>query len=187
MSDTQHTCHKHHHHEMSEEDKLLISSACVITVSDRGYRQEREDKSGPVLCEYLEGKGYTIEHTEVVPDDINHIAEALRSASQKDIALIVTTGGTGFAVRDVTPEATQMACDRMAPGIGEAMRAASMKITPRGCLSRATAGIISRSLVVNVPGSPKAAIENLDSVIDPISHGLLMLRGGVQDCAKLTD
>ncbi len=177
--------HGHHHHELSEEDKKLISSACVITVSDRGFRKEREDGSGPVLCQFLQKKGYTIEHMEIVPDEVDQIVRALQAAAGKDIALIVTTGGTGFAPRDVTPEATRIACNKMAPGIGEAMRAASMKITSRGCLSRATAGIIHKSLVVNVPGSPKAAIENLESVIEPISHGLLMLRGGTQDCAKL--
>ncbi len=182
-------CHKHHHHhhELSEDEKKLIYTACVITVSDRGYRHEREDASGPVLCDLLRETGYSIEHTAVVPDEIDSIVEALQDAAAKNIALIVTTGGTGFAPRDVTPEATEIACDKKVPGIGEAMRAASMQITSRGCLSRATAGIIKKSLVVNVPGSPKAAVENLESVIDPIAHGLLMLRGGTQDCAKLTD
>ena len=179
--------HKHHHHEISKADKKAISSACVITVSDRGYAHERQDESGPVLCEYLRDKGYTIEHTQIVPDEVDQIVEALNEAADKDIALIITTGGTGFAPRDVTPEATFKACDKMAPGIGEAMRAEAMKITSRGCLSRGTAGILKRSLVVNVPGSPRAAKENLNGVIDPIAHGLLMLRGGTQDCAKLAN
>ncbi len=176
-----------HHHCFSEQDKKLISSACVITVSDRSYRKEREDASGPAIEQFLKEKGYRIEHTEIVPDEIDQIVRALNSAADRDIALIITTGGTGFAPRDVTPEATQIACSRMVPGIGEVMRASSMKITSRGCLSRATSGIVQRSLVVNLPGSPKAALENLESVIDPIAHGLLMLRGGTQDCAKLTD
>ena len=99
--------------------------------------------------------------------------------------MIVTTGGTGFAPRDVTPEATIAVCTRMTPGIPEAMRAASMAITPRGMLSRAAAGICERSLIINLPGSPKAAKENLEAVLPALEHGLTMLRGKPMDCAKL--
>ncbi len=172
---------------ITDDEKKLISTACVITVSDRGYRNEYEDASGPALSELLRKKGYSVEFTTIVPDEVDDIVAALKDAADKDIALIITSGGTGFAPRDVTPEATQIACEKMVPGIGEAMRAASMKFTPRGFLSRETAGIIHKSLVVNVPGSPRAAVENLESIIDPLEHGLLMLRGGSQDCAKLTD
>ena len=107
------------------------------------------------------------------------------AAADRDAALILTTGGTGFAPRDVTPEATLAVVEKQVPGIPEAMRAASMRITPRGMLSRSVAGIRGRSLIVNLPGSPKAALENLEAVLEPIAHGLKMLREGPQDCAGL--
>lgn len=158
-------------------------TAQVITVSDRSFRGERPDGSGPVVRALLEEAGYQVGEVVIVPDEQPLIEEALIKAAQADIALIVTTGGTGFAPRDVTPEATLAVCQRLTPGIPEAMRAASMAITPRGCLSRAAAGIRGRSLIVNLPGSPKAARENLEAVLDPIGHGLQMLRGGQADCA----
>ena len=130
-------------------------------------------------------RGYTVTDTAIVPDEYDTICHALRQAAQADTALILTTGGTGFAPRDITPEATAAVCQRMAPGIGEAMRAASLRITPRGMLSRATAGLLDRSLIVNLPGSPKAARENLEAVLPSLAHGLEMLRGGQADCAKL--
>ena len=158
-------------------------TAQVITVSDRSFRGERPDGSGPVVRQLLEEAGYQVGEVVIVPDEQSLIEEALIKAAGEDIALIVTTGGTGFAPRDVTPEATMAVCQRLTPGIPEAMRAASMAITPRGCLSRAAAGIRGRSLIVNLPGSPKAARENLEAVLDPIGHGLQMLRGGQADCA----
>lgn len=158
-------------------------TAQVITVSDRSFRGERPDGSGPVVRQLLEEAGYQVGEVVIVPDEQPLIEAALIKAAQADIALIVTTGGTGFAPRDVTPEATLAVCQRLTPGIPEAMRAASMAITPRGCLSRAAAGIRGRSLIVNLPGSPKAALENLEAVLDPIGHGLQMLRGGQADCA----
>lgn len=158
-------------------------TAQVITVSDRSFRGERPDGSGPVVRQLLEEAGYQVGEVVIIPDEQPLIEEALIKAAQADIALIVTTGGTGFAPRDVTPEATLAVCQRLTPGIPEAMRAASMAITPRGCLSRAAAGIRGRSLIVNLPGSPKAARENLEAVLDPIGHGLQMLRGGQADCA----
>lgn len=157
--------------------------AAVITVSDRCSRGEREDASGPALAELLEAAGYDVVAREVVPDEQAQIERVLRAMVARDIALVVTTGGTGFSPRDVTPEATVAVCERMAPGIPEAMRAASMAITPHGCLSREACGIRGGSLVVNLPGSPKAARENLLAVIGPIAHGLKMLRGGAADCA----
>ena len=158
-------------------------TAQVITVSDRSFRGERPDGSGPVVRQLLEEAGYQVGEVVIVPDEQPLIEEALIKAAGEDIALIVTTGGTGFAPRDVTPEATLAVCHRLTPGIPEAMRAASMAITPRGCLSRSAAGIRDRSLIVNLPGSPKAARENLEAVLDPIGHGLQMLRGGQADCA----
>ncbi len=157
--------------------------AAVVTVSDRCSRGEREDASGPALVGLLEGAGYDVVASEVVPDEQAQIEHVLRSLVARDVALVVTTGGTGFSPRDVTPEATAAVCERMVPGIPEAMRAASMAITPHGCLSREACGICGGSLVVNLPGSPKAACENLSAVIGPIAHGLRMLRGGQADCA----
>ena len=158
--------------------------AAVVTVSDRSFRGERPVGSGPVVAELLAAAGYQVAERLVVPDEQETIEAALRElADGKDIALVVTTGGTGFAPRDVTPEATEAVCRRMAPGIGEAMRAASLAITPRAMLSRATAGIRGQTLIVNLPGSPKAARENLEAVLPTLAHGLEMLRGGPADCA----
>lgn len=159
-------------------------SAKVITVSDRSFRGEREDLSGPEVCTLLAAAGYELQPSALVPDEIDRIEAALRQAVAEDAALIVTTGGTGFAPRDVTPEATLRVCERLTPGIPEAMRAASMRITPRGMLSRAAAGICGRSLIVNLPGSPRAARENLEAVLPSLAHGLQMLRGGPADCAQ---
>lgn len=158
-------------------------TAVVITVSDRCSRKEREDASGPALVALLGERGYRVVATRVVPDEQPQIEAAIRAAAERDAALVLTTGGTGLSPRDVTPEATAAVCTRMAPGIPEAMRAASMAITPHACLSREVAGILDRTLVVNLPGSPKAAVENVSAVIGPIAHGIKMLRGGRADCA----
>jgi len=157
--------------------------ARVITVSDRSFRGEREDRGGPLVREVLEGAGYAVDAVVIVPDEQEKIMEALINAADEDVALIVTTGGTGFAPRDVTPEATVAVCQRMVPGIPEAMRAASMAITPRAMLSRAAAGIRRRSLILNLPGSPKGARENLEAVLPALDHGLETLRGPAGDCA----
>ena len=160
-------------------------SARVITVSDRSFRGERTDASGPAVAEQLRGAGYEVDKLVIVPDEIAQIEQALREAAADDVALCVTTGGTGFAPRDVTPEATIAVCEKLAPGIPEAMRYASLQITPRAMLSRAQAGILSRTLIVNLPGSPKGARENLEAVLGALGHGLEMLRGGVADCAAV--
>ena len=160
-------------------------NAMVITISDRCAQGQREDASGPLLVQLLQRAGYTVTGTAIVPDEYDVICHALRQAALANTALILTTGGTGFSPRDITPEATAAVCQRMAPGIGEAMRAASLRITPRGMLSRATAGLLDRSLIVNLPGSPKAAQENLEAVLPSLAHGLEMLRGGQADCATL--
>ena len=159
-------------------------TAAVVTVSDRSFRGERPDGSGPVVRELLEKAGYRVVRMEIVPDERREIEEVLTAlADREDVALVVTTGGTGFAPRDVTPEATAAVCQRLTPGIPEAMRQASLTITPRAMLSRSAAGIRGRSLIVNLPGSPRAARENLQAVLGPIGHGLQMLRGGQADCA----
>ena len=163
-------------------------TASVITVSDLGSRGLRQDTSGPAVRAMLEDAGFTVVHTAIVPDERGQISALLRAcADEKRIDLILTTGGTGLSPRDVTPEATLAVCDRLTPGIPEAMRYASMQITSRAMLSRAQAGIRKGTLILNLPGSPKAAKENLEAVLPAISHGLEMLSGRPADCAKLTD
>ena len=161
-------------------------TAAVITISDKGYRREREDTSGPNLVKILTEKGFTVTYTSIVPDEPEMIKEQLvKCADELKIALVLTTGGTGFSPRDITPEATMEVVERLTPGIPEAMRAESMKITPKGCLSRSAAGIRGRSLIINLPGSKKASAENILAVIDPVAHGLDMLYSeGSADCAK---
>lgn len=151
-------------------------NAAVITVSDKGARGERVDTSGPAVREMLEEAGFEVAYTSIIPDDIERIKEELiQCADEKKIALVLTTGGTGFSQRDVTPEATLAVVEREARGIPEAMRYASLQITPRGCLSRSAAGLRGKTLIVNLPGSEKAAKENLASVIGALAHGLDML------------
>ena len=161
-------------------------TAAVITISDKGARGERVDTSGPNLCEILKGKGFEVVYTNIIPDEAEEIkAELIRCADEKGIALVLTTGGTGFSPRDITPEATMAVVERPTPGIPEAMRAESMRITPKGCLSRSVAGIRNRTLIITLPGSKKASQENILAVIDPVEHGLQMLMSeGSADCAK---
>ena len=163
----------------------MTYTAAVITVSDKGARGEREDKSGPTLCALAGEHDFDVVHTSIIPDDQEMIkAELIKCCDELKVRLVLTTGGTGFSPRDVTPEATAAVLERATPGIPELMRAESMKITPRGCLSRSTAGIRGRSLIINLPGSPKAAKENILAVIEPIKHGLDMLASeGSADCA----
>ena len=164
----------------------MAYSAAVITVSDKGYRGERVDTSGPNLVEILQNRGFDVIYTSIVPDEMDAIqAELVKCADTLQIALVLTTGGTGFSPRDITPEATMAVVERPTPGIPEAMRAESMRITPKGCLSRSAAGIRGRSLIINLPGSKKASQENILAVIDPVAHGLDMLYSeGSADCAK---
>ena len=139
-----------------------MSRAAVLTVSDRSFRGERPDEGGPLVAQLLRDAGYDVVLTAIVPDEQPEIETFLADAADRCLAeLIVTTGGTGFAPRDVTPEATVAVCQRLTPGIPEAMRYASMRVTNRAMLSRAQAGIRERSLIINRPGSPKAAKENL--------------------------
>lgn len=163
----------------------MAYTAAVITVSDRGFRGERQDTSGPAICTMLRENGFDVIWQCTVPDELEDIRAALLHCSDGlGAALGITTGGTGFSPRDVTPEATLAVIQREARGIPEAMRAASMRITPRGCLSRSVAGIRGRTLLLNLPGSEKAARESLQAVIGPIQHGLeMLLGGGSADCA----
>ena len=158
--------------------------AAVLTVSDRCHRGERVDEAGPAVAALLQSAGYKVTVTGLVPDEQRDIMAALCQIADMDLAdLLVTTGGTGFAPRDVTPEATVAVCEKLAEGIPEAMRYASLQITKRAMLSRAQAGIRKKTLIVNLPGSPKAARENLEAVLPTLVHGLDMLRGGQADCA----
>ena len=165
----------------------MAYKAAVITVSDKGSRGERVDTSGPALCEILKENGMEVAYTSIVPDEIDVIkAELIKCADELQLALVLTTGGTGFAPRDITPEATKAVIERETPGIPELMRAESMKITPRGCLSRNAAGIRKRTLIINLPGSEKAARENIAAVIGSLEHGLDMLMSeGSANCAEV--
>ena len=158
----------------------------IITVSDKGARGERRDASGPALCTIAAEYGFEVVYTALVPDESADIQrELIRCADELGVSLVLTTGGTGFSPRDITPEVTKAVIERETPGIPEAMRAASMRITPRGCLSRSAAGIRGRTLIVNLPGSEKAARENILSVMEPLRHGLDMLASaGSADCAQ---
>lgn len=157
----------------------------VITVSDKGARGEREDKSGPAICALAQEHGFEVAHTCIIPDEEAQIrAELIRCCDELGLGMVLTTGGTGFSLRDVTPEATLAVVERETRGIPEQMRWESLKITPRACLSRSAAGIRGRTLIINLPGSPKAARENLLAVIEPVKHGLDMLASeGSADCA----
>jgi len=159
--------------------------AAVITVSDMGFRGQREDTSGPNLQRILREHDFEVAYTAMVPDEVEAIQrELLKCTDELSIPLVLTTGGTGFSPRDITPEATAAVIERPTPGIPEAMRAESMRITPRGCLSRGVAGIRGRSLIINLPGSKKASEENILAVIGAVEHGLEMLCGaGSANCA----
>lgn len=162
-----------------------MKRAAIITASDSGYRGEREDLSGPVIKEILEREGYEVISMDILPDDQVMLAGKMQEIADSEKAeLILTTGGTGFSERDVIPEATEEVIERKVPGIPEAIRAYSMTITKRAMLSRATAGIRGKTLIVNLPGSPKAVRESLEYIIDALAHGLEILSGEARDCAR---
>jgi molybdenum cofactor synthesis domain-containing protein len=154
-----------------------VIQVAVLTVSDRSARGERPDASGPVIAQFVRDVlKWTVAHTAIVPDDAAAICSALTEwCDDAKVALIFTTGGTGFAPRDVTPEATRAIIDREAPGLAEAMRAASLRVTPHAVLSRAVCGIRGRTLIVNLPGSPKACLENLETIAPALPHAMQLL------------
>lgn len=160
-------------------------TAAVITLSDKGVKGEREDKSGPKICELAEAAGYQIRETLLLADGIEPLkSQLIRLADQRQMDVIFTTGGTGFSERDLTPEATIQACDRMANGIADAIRNYSMTITPRAMFSRAVSGIRGKTLIINLPGSPKAVAEALEFLLPQLDHGLDILRGTGGECAR---
>lgn len=157
----------------------------IITASDKGSIGEREDLSGKLISEILQNKGYSVEKYIILPDDEEMLLDEMISmADDLNLDLILTTGGTGFGERDRTPEATLRAIDRLALGISEAIRYYSLTITSRAMLSRATSGIRNKTLIINLPGSPKAVQESLEYILDPLEHGLEILKGKAQDCAR---
>lgn len=158
--------------------------AAILTVSDKGSRGERVDQSGPALAEWLIAHKAEVAATALVADEQPQISSALRKWADTAAAdLILTTGGTGLAPRDVTPEATMEILDRLVPGFAEAMRFASLAKTPHAMLSRAVCGTRRRSLILNLPGSPAAAVENLEAVWPAIPHAIAKLQGDPNDCA----
>ena len=149
----------------------------ILTVSDRSARGERPDASGPALVEVIESQGWQVTQQRVLPDDLRELRQALSEwADESALDVILTTGGTGFSPRDVTPEATLSVIERQAPGLAEAMRAEGLAKTPHAMLSRAVAGIRARTLIINLPGSPKGAVENLKVVLPVLAHAVELLR-----------
>lgn len=162
-----------------------MKRVAIITASDSGYRGEREDLSGPAAREIVEKAGYEVVSMDILPDDQVMLAGKLQEIADTGKAeLILTTGGTGFSERDITPEATEEVIERKVPGIPEAIRAYSMTITKRAMLSRGTAGIRGKTLIVNLPGSPKALKECLEYIIDALGHGIEILTGEASNCAR---
>jgi molybdopterin adenylyltransferase len=156
----------------------------ILTVSDKGARGEREDRSGPAVREMIETAGGEVARTKIVPDERDDIRAALIAWSDEGLDLILTTGGTGFSPRDWTPEATKSVIEREAPGLPEAMRRAGAEKTPTAMLSRAAAGIRGSTLIVNLPGSEKAARESLAAILPALPHGVDILKGAAAECGR---
>ncbi|HOS77976.1 MAG TPA: MogA/MoaB family molybdenum cofactor biosynthesis protein [Syntrophales bacterium] len=157
--------------------------AAVVTLSDKGARGEREDLSGAECVRMLEGVGIPVVATRIIPDERREIERTLIALAAQGLDLVVTTGGTGVSPRDVTPEATLAVIDRTLPGMAEAMRLASLAVTPHAMLSRAVAGLRNRTLIINLPGSPRGVRENLAVVLPALRHALEKIRGDESDCA----
>ncbi|MBI4731091.1 MAG: MogA/MoaB family molybdenum cofactor biosynthesis protein [Chloroflexi bacterium] len=148
----------------------------ILTASDRSARGERPDLSGPALAELVKSRGWTVVRQAILPDDLIALRETLSAwADRGDLDIILVTGGTGFAPRDITPEATRAVIDREAPGLAESMRAASLQVTPHAMLSRGVCGIRASTLIINLPGSPKAAVENLQTILPVLPHAVELM------------
>lgn len=162
-----------------------MKRVAIITSSDTGYRGEREDLSGPAIKEIVEKEGYEVVSMEILPDDREILAARMAEIADEGMAeLLLTTGGTGFSPRDVMPEATEDIIERRVPGIPEAMRAYSLTITKRAMLSRAAAGIRRKTLIINLPGSPKAVRESLEYIIGALGHGIEIMTGEAGNCGS---
>ena len=171
--------------EVIPPDENRPFSAAIITLSDKGAAGEREDKSGPKINEMIKEAGYAVKERIMLPDDKTLLKKALiRLADQRQINVVFTTGGTGFSQRDITPEATTEVCNRMAYGISNAILFHSLSITPRAMLSRAVSGIRGKTLIINLPGSPKAVEEALEYILPALDHGLGILRGTEGECGS---
>ena len=158
--------------------------AAILTLSDKGSRGEREDVSGPALERWLAERGVKVLHTEIIPDEVEEIVVKLMGwADSAAFDLILTTGGTGVSPRDVTPDATMRVLDRVIPGFGEAMRMRSLAKTPHAMISRAVAGTRGNTLIINLPGSPEGAIENLEAVWPAVPHAVAKIQGDQDECA----
>jgi len=165
--------------------KTFSRKTAIVTVSDKGARGEREDLSGRALAEKLGASGFDVCFRTVIPDELEEIQKTLSDlADAGECALILTTGGTGVAPRDITPEATLSIIEKAVPGFGEAMRAASIQKTPYAMISRSVAGIRRKTLIINLPGSPKGAVENLEVILPALPHALDKIQGDTSDCAQ---
>ena len=163
----------------------IIIKTAILTISDKGSRGERIDGTGPAIEKELGGKEYIISFYKIVPDEKSQIEkELIYLCDELKVDLILTNGGTGFSERDVTPEATKNVIEKYVPGIGEAMRMKSLGITPKAMLSRAIAGIRGKSLIINLPGSPRGAVENLQFILPALPHGIEILKGEASECAR---
>ena len=163
-----------------------MKRVAIITSSDMGYQGKREDLSGPAIKEIVEREGYQVVSMDILPDDRSMLSKRMAEIADGNQAeLILTTGGTGFYPRDVMPEATEDITERKVPGIPEAIRAYSMTITNRAMLSRATAGIRKQTLIINLPGSPKAVKESLEYIIGALDHGIEIMTGEAGNCATM--
>jgi len=157
----------------------------ILTISDKGYKGEREDKSGPLLRNIIIENQGEVRIMKIIPDERELIEKELKEIADKgEVDIILTTGGTGFSPRDVTPEATKAIIEREAPGLAEAMRLKSFEITPHAMLSRGVAGIRKKSLIVNLPGSPKGAKENFEIILPALKHGIEILKGQISECGE---
>lgn len=165
----------------------MIKTA-ILTISDKGYSKEREDLTGPAIANILPKNLYGVEYLKIIPDEKDMIIKELKYlCDELMVNLVLTNGGTGFSKRDITPEATLEVVEKLTPGFNEAMRAASLKITPHAMLSRAVSGIRNSSIIINLPGSPKGAVENLEAILSAVPHGVKILTGEASECAKIKD
>ncbi len=169
----------------TQQEKERPFTAAVITLSDKGAKGERVDESGPAAAQMLREAGYAVTQTLLIPDEPELLKkELIRLADVCGVDLIITSGGTGFSMRDRTPEATMEVADRNAPGIAEYIRMRSLQITDRAVLSRGVSVLRGSTLIVNLPGSPKAVRESLEFILHPLDHGLRILRGSASECAR---